>query len=115
MHYIDNWSFYNPVRIAYGVKKIETLPDLISAKKGLLVTTPGFTRRGLTERLQSILADHQLVILDMVKPNPDLKDIEAYWQQYREEDIQYVIGVGGGSVLDTAKALGYLLRIKAAG
>lgn len=110
--YNSNWSYYNPVKVIFGVDAIKQLPSLMTTKKGLLITTPGFTKRGLTERLSLLLKDYDIEILDEIEPNPDIKAIEGYWHEFRERGFQFLIGVGGGSVLDTTKALSYLLNIE---
>jgi alcohol dehydrogenase len=105
MFYHSDWSFFNPVNINFGLDAINKLPSLIPAQKGLLITTHGFTRRGLTEKIRLLLEDYDLEILDEIEPNPDINSIEAYRHKYSEQDFQFLVGVGGGSVLDTTKAL----------
>lgn len=111
MRYDIPWSLYNPVKTVFAPGSINKLPSLVNQNKGLIVTSPGFTRRGLTERVRSLLGGRPVEIIDDIHPNPDIEAIEAYWSEYRKHDIDWVVGVGGGSVLDTAKALSYLLCV----
>ncbi len=97
------WSHHNPVRIECA--PLETLDTYISAKHVLLVTTPGFIKRGVVNRVRNILASRQITVWDGVKPNPDLHDLDAAAQSMRMLGIGGVVGLGGGSALDAAKVL----------
>src|SRR5690606_39729385 len=59
------------------------------------------------ERIGNLLGDRLIHVVEDVQPNPDvsyLKDVyESFWQQAGQTDI--VLAVGGGSAIDTAKAL----------
>ncbi len=125
MQLYRKWSFYNPVMVTSGPGEISDLPSLLlkdggyldksSSKTGLLVTSKSFTERGLTAKLQKLLNEQQkelqIEIIDDVKPNPDISAIEEYAARLQDKDLQFVIGLGGGSVMDTAKALSYLLSV----
>ncbi|MEM2866525.1 MAG: iron-containing alcohol dehydrogenase [Candidatus Hadarchaeales archaeon] len=45
-----------------------------------------------------------------ISPEPSLEEVEGYWEGIRGEDFQYVLAVGGGSVLDVAKVLAALME-----
>lgn len=98
-----NWSYHNPVRILCA--PLETLAQHVNAHNVLLVTTPGFVKRGVVQRVKNILAMHQVTVWDGVKPNPDLQDLDAASASLRSLDIGSVVGLGGGSALDAAKVL----------
>lgn len=122
MLYSNEWSFYNPVRVISGPGKIETLPAVVKEElrkvesekepEGLLVTSPGFVERGQAARLKNSLVENGLPVEVMgeVKPNPDLADLEAWQKRYKSEGFNFLIGAGGGSAIDTAKALSLLLN-----
>jgi alcohol dehydrogenase len=112
VNYDQPWFFNNPVRIVYGLGSIKDLPSLTPLGKGLLVTSPSFNKRGFTEDIRRAFRAKKLEIIDNVQPNPDILTVEACWKQYKDQKFQYVIGVGGGSVIDTAKTLSYLLQIE---
>jgi len=109
MRYDRQWSFHNPVKIIFGPGRIGDLAALAPYERGVLFTSPGFTARGLTDKVAALFSGCRLEIIDDVRPNPDITAIEAYQDRLQEQGIQFVVGVGGGSVLDTAKALSYLL------
>jgi phosphonate metabolism-associated iron-containing alcohol dehydrogenase len=98
-----SWSHHNPVRIVCA--PLDTLGKHVTARHVLLVTTPGFVKRGVAERVKAILAPRRVTVWDGVKPNPDLKDLDAATQSLSALDIGCVMGLGGGSALDAAKVL----------
>ncbi|MBF0409186.1 MAG: phosphonoacetaldehyde reductase [Candidatus Riflebacteria bacterium] len=100
------WSHFNPVKIFADVSLFEVLPEYLPANGALLlVTTPGFTRRGLTKLLVDKIDSDRMLVCDNVTPNPDLTDLESLINEYRPLNIKTIIAVGGGSALDTAKVL----------
>lgn len=103
------WSYFNPAKITAGAGALDQLPELLTSGCWLLVTTAGFTRRGLTAQLQKQVPETQLLIHDQVTPNPELDDLEQVTQKYRGQAIQGILAVGGGSVLDAAKVLAVTL------
>jgi phosphonate metabolism-associated iron-containing alcohol dehydrogenase len=98
-----SWSHHNPVRIVCA--PLDTLAQHVTAQHVLLVTTPGFVKRGVVQRVKDILAPRQVTVWDGVKPNPDLQDLDAATASLRALDIGCVLGLGGGSALDAAKVL----------
>jgi alcohol dehydrogenase class IV len=103
------WSYYNPVRITAGAGCFADIAQALPAAGAiLLVTTPGFTRRGLTARLAELLGD-RLQVCDVVTPNPELDDVDALTDRFQDEGICSIVALGGGSVIDTAKVLSVTL------
>lgn len=103
------WQFHNPVTLKAGSGSLQLLPGMLTSGCWLLVTTAGFTRRGLTEKIQQLLPEVQLLVHDQVTPNPELDDLEAVTQRYRNQALQGILAIGGGSVLDAAKVLAVTL------
>ena len=98
-----SWSHHNPVRIVRA--PLEALAQHVTAQHVLLVTTTGFVKRGVVKRLKDTLAPRQVTVWDAVKPNPDLQDLQAATTSLRRLNIGCVVGLGGGSAMDTAKVL----------
>ena len=103
------WSYFNPVKITARKGALDLLPELITNGCWLLVTTAGFTHRGLTKHIQNLLPNTELLIHDQVTPNPELDDLEQVIQKYRKQKIYGILAIGGGSVLDAAKILAVTL------
>jgi alcohol dehydrogenase len=82
------------------------------AKKVYLVSDQGLTRAGIVERAEGWLraAGLDVVTYAQVEPEPTLDGTSLCVAQARQAEPQAVVGIGGGSVLDTAKVVAMLLR-----
>ncbi len=100
-------EFFNPVRSVYGAGALSSLPKLLAGRKAVVVTFPEARRFGLVDRLQTLLGDGLAGVIDAVLPNPDVAELralyEAFWQESAQAEV--LVAVGGGSAIDTAKAL----------
>jgi len=94
-----------------GTDSIKELPAVIK-KKGisnvLVVTDPGLMGLNLLDSLFEALstAGIKYSVYDQVQPNPTIENIEASYKIYKENKCQAIIGFGGGSPMDCAKATG---------
>lgn len=104
------WSHAHPVRITAGGDALQRLPALIPAQAMcLLVTSAGFTRRGVTQRLVEQLGAFRVAVYDRVTPNPDLDDLDQAVAEFRAANSACIVALGGGSVMDAAKVLAVTL------
>lgn len=98
--------FHNPVATVFGSGSLERLPALCPGKVAL-VTFPEAAQLGLVERVRGLLGERLVCVIDDVQPNPDVAWLrtvhERFWQVNAECDT--VLALGGGSAIDTAKAL----------
>ena len=104
-------SFTIPTVMKHGLGAITTVADEVRAlgiARPLLVTDPGIVRAGLVERATGPLraANIDFAVFDRVAPNPPIALVDEAAAIYREERCDGVIGFGGGSSMDTAKAVG---------
>lgn len=97
------WSYHNPVRIECA--PLDTLANHVHGQHVLLVTTLGFVKRGVAQRIQTMLAPKQVTVWEGVMPNPDLRDLDEATALLRDRGVDCVVGLGGGSALDAAKVL----------
>lgn len=111
---MKKYGFNLPTRIevAAGLLK-DTGPlvgEVTSGKRAFLVTDPGVKEAGLADRAGSSLADagFDCSIFDNVKPNPRDTDCEAGGEEARRFKADIIVAVGGGSVIDSAKAIALL-------
>ncbi|TFY86642.1 iron-containing alcohol dehydrogenase [Pseudomonas nabeulensis] len=99
--------FHNPVDTRFGWGSLAQLAELTEHQTVALVTFPEARSLGLVDRIQALLGERLVYIVDDVQPNPDVAQLrgtyERFWQQAGE--CHTVIAVGGGSAIDTAKAL----------
>ena len=101
-------SFSFPTRVVFGSGAVSQLPELLAeygAKRVLLVTDQGLVHAGLVERvLKLVSGSSEVTCFDRVEPNPTESCLEEAVTLLRRESCDLVVGLGGGSVLDTAKA-----------
>lgn len=100
-----------PYRQPVIIDGFENLPSVLNKEKvhkGILVTDQSIMKLGLTQGLQDALKKNNipLFIYDKTVPNPTTKNIEEAYAIYKENDCDFIIGFGGGSSMDCAKALG---------
>ncbi len=101
-------------RIVFGADTVDRLGELVSqwnARRVLLVTDPHLVQAGHAPRAQRSLAAPGIavVIYDRVRENPTTEDVEACLAVARKSAIDTIVGLGGGSSLDTAKGCNFLL------
>lgn len=103
---INAWDYYNPVKLVTGAGSMNQLDELITPGSWLLVTTKGFTRRGVTRAIANGISEaSSLLLYDEVTPNPELDELERLVGEYRKIELQGIIALGGGSAIDAAKVL----------
>ena len=107
---MKDFSFQNPTRIHFGRDALRHLPDEVNryGKHVLMVYGGGSIKRtGVYDDVMTQLkaADAQVWELSGVQPNPRLSLVREGIAICRKEQIQLVLAVGGGSAIDTAKAI----------
>ena len=106
---MGEWGYFNPVRIACAPGACLRLGEHVAFERMVLVTSPGFRKRGLVGRLADILGGRLVGVVDDVKPNPGVLDIDRQAAEIRGLNPDAIVGLGGGSSMDTAKGLARLL------
>jgi choline dehydrogenase len=99
----------------HGLGAIGTLADEVKAlglKRPLLVTDPGIVKVGLLERATAPLEAAHLdyLLFDQVIPNPPIALVDEGAALYQHEGCDGLIALGGGSSMDTAKAIGVVVK-----
>ncbi len=99
--------FHNPVDTRFGWGCLQELASLTEHQTVALVTFPEARGLGLVERIQALLGDRLVYVIEDVQPNPDVAQLRATYERFWQQaaDCQVVLAVGGGSAIDTAKAL----------
>ena len=105
---MKNFSYYMPTRIFFGagsVKKLSRAP--LPAGRGLLITGGSSTTKlGYVDKVCAALAEagHEMTVYRDVQPNPTIENVRECATLAREQECTFVVGLGGGSSIDTAKA-----------
>jgi hypothetical protein len=106
-----NWSY--PTAIRFGAGRIEELPAACAAlgiTRPLLITDPGLALHAVRERVLSIArAGLPTGLFADVRPNPTAADVAAGVEALRAGGHDGVIALGGGSALDAAKTIAFMV------
>lgn len=102
-----------PTRIVYGLDAIRRLPALareFGGKRVLLVSDAGLVSTGLPARAMNLLreSDLEVFLFEGFGENPNSKIVEDGSQAAREHAVDFLIGFGGGSSMDCAKAINFV-------
>lgn len=108
------FAITQPTQINFGAGLIQSLPEIIrqaGGTKPLLVLDPGLINAGVDNTIRTPLdrANIDYVVYDRIDPEPGLRLADAGTDLARERGCDCVIGVGGGSAMDVAKAISILL------
>ena len=110
------WNFdYQPrTRIVFGVNVVDRAGALASetgAKKVLLVTDPGIVAAGHAVRVRGALelAGLEVIFYDRARENPTTECVNSCVAVAKAAKIDTIVGLGGGSAMDTAKGCNFLL------
>lgn len=103
------FEYQLPTKIIFGINataKLKDELDRLRAKKVLVVTDKGVIKAGLVDKtINALRTDFEVNIFDEVEPNPRSSTIEKGVKEFAEKSIDVVIGIGGGSSMDSAKAI----------
>jgi len=112
------FSFELSVRIEFGIGTVRYLADHVRSLGGrhaLIVTDPGLVAAGVIPKVTAVLdaTDIAYTLFAEVQAEPDASGVEQGVELYRSEGCDIVISVGGGSSLDTGKAISVMINTKA--
>lgn len=91
-----------PTKIIYGLNSLNDIDTYIDGRKTLLITSQGFVKRGLVEKIKS-LTNNIVEVISEVKSHPEFKDLKLMYNKVKNIDFELILALGGGSVLDSAK------------
>lgn len=105
------WGHYNPVTIRFGRGCRSEVSALLAGQHCLIVTSPRGRRQleGDTLLSKAITNTTSHVWMDTVEPNPDLSAVQDCIDRLAEAEVDCVLAFGGGSTIDSAKALALAL------
>jgi alcohol dehydrogenase len=106
---VNRWTHFNPVKIVFQRGALGSLAEFADASKVALVTSPGFVRRGVVAMLERSFGPRIAAVVDDVEPNPDVHAVQKQADRLRKTGVDALVAVGGGSTIDSAKAIARLL------
>ena len=104
-----SYNFYNPTKLVFGDDTIKQIGSLIKAngyKKVLLIAGGGSIKKnGVYDEVIKSFQENEINWVENwgVKPNPNLDKVYECINLAKKEDVEAVVAVGGGSVIDTTK------------
>ncbi len=110
---MENFNYYTPTQIVFGKKSEEKVGKLVEkagCKKVLIHYGSGSViKTGLLDRVIASLDEKGIayVLLGGVVPNPRLSLVYQGIELCKKEQVDFILAVGGGSVIDSSKAIGY--------
>jgi hypothetical protein len=105
---MENFNYKLPTDIYFGKEQIKNLKDIIGqpSQRILLIYGKGSIKKNnLYDEIITLLSNHQIFELSGVESNPKLASVNEGIQICKEERIDLVLAVGGGSVIDCAKVV----------
>ncbi len=110
-----NFQYFMPSRIVFGSGSLNQLATLaLPGKKALIVISSGKSMKnnGYLDRVRELLKENSTdsVVFDKIQPNPTLKHVMEGAELARSRGCDFVIGLGGGSSIDSAKSIAVMAK-----
>ncbi|MBO5353599.1 MAG: iron-containing alcohol dehydrogenase [Lachnospiraceae bacterium] len=105
---MNNFNYHVYTDVRFGKNQINALPELVKplGKKVLLVYGGGSIKKnGIYEKIQELLDDCEIFELSGIEPNPKIESVREGVKICKEHQIEVVLAVGGGSVIDASKVI----------
>jgi NADP-dependent alcohol dehydrogenase len=101
----SNFAYYNPVKILFGKGQISVLPKQIPANARILLTYGGGSifKNGVYEQVIKALKGYTIIEFGGIEANPYFETLMKAVELGRSEKVDFILAVGGGSVLDGSK------------
>ncbi len=105
MPYLFEFTYHNPTRIVFGPNSFARLGSLVPADAKVLLLYGGgpIKRNGVYDKVIAAMAGREMVEFAGVEPNPTLETLSVAVDRAKTRKIDFILGVGGGSVSDGAK------------
>ena len=102
---MQNFDFHNPTRIAFGQGRIADLATLVPANARVLILVGGASaeKTGTLAEVRQALGARSHATFSGIEPNPHYETCLRAVEQVRAHGADFLLAVGGGSVIDAAK------------
>lgn len=105
---MENFNFKAYTEMIFGKGQITNLPEVISRYgKNILLAYGGgsIKRNGIYDSVKKLLKDYNIIELDKIEPNPKIETVRRGVKLCKENNIDVILAVGGGSTIDCAKVV----------
>lgn len=95
-----------------AIKEIATEAISRGFKKAFVCSDPDLIKFGVTKKVLDVLDENNLAyeVYSNIKPNPTVENVQTGVQAFKDAGTDYLIAIGGGSSMDTAKAIGIIIN-----
>ena len=102
---MENFDFYNPVRVLFGKGMIAQMEQYIPKNARVLMVYGGgsIKKNGVYDQVVEALGDHKTVEYGGIQPNPSYEYALPALDIIRNDELDFILAVGGGSVVDACK------------
>ena len=99
----------------HGNGAIKEIPGIVSAKgfkKAFIASDPDLVKFGVTKKVTDLLDEAGMAyeVYSDIKPNPTIENVKSGVAAYKASGADYMITIGGGSSMDTGKAIGIIIN-----
>lgn len=99
----------------HGKGAIQEIPGIVSAKgfhKAFIASDPDLVKFGITKKVTDLLDANGMAyeVYSDIKPNPTIENVKSGVDAYKKSGADYMIAIGGGSSMDTGKAIGIIIN-----
>ena len=99
----------------HGKGAIQAIPEIIKSKgfqKAFVASDPGLVKFGVTAKVTDLLQENGIdfEVYSNIKPNPTIENVQAGVEAYKASGADFMITIGGGSSMDTGKAIGIIIN-----
>ena len=100
-----NFEFKNPVKIIFGKEQISKLEKELPEDKKILLTYGGGSifKNGVYDQVKAATKGFDIIEFGGIEPNPHYETLMKAIEIVKAENIEYLLSIGGGSVLDGTK------------
>lgn len=104
---MNNFTYHNPTKLVFGKGMISRLTKLIPAGKRIMITFGGGSvrRNGVYDQVVAALEGREWVEFWGIESNPSVETVREAIALGREHDVDFLLAVGGGSVIDGTKLI----------
>lgn len=102
---MNNFNFYNPVKILFGKGKISEISENIPKNANILITYGGgsIKKNGVLMQVKTALKGFSYTEFGGIEPNPAFETLMKAVEIVKDKEIDFLLAVGGGSVIDGTK------------
>ena len=105
---MENFEFYVPTKIMFGRGQLDNLPKVINEYGTRVLLVYGgesIKKLGIYDQINQSLDNCEIIELSGIAPNSRIDQVRTGVSLCRDKKVDVILAVGGGSVIDTAKAI----------